>query len=536
MDQNLPKGQSAIEYLLLLGAAILIAAVVVALIIFVGSGGKQSAQRGSQTVAVAQGNLSKSLGLPGPITDRGGGIFDLKKDFGAKGDGVSDDYESFIAAAAKLSGSTDATLVIPAGDYKIDRYKILAATSDGRLPNGVTDIKFSGCNGLEIVGLGKDASGNYKAKVEVKGDFYRSADRSAVNAAGVTVWSSNSGSVTPFYFDHCNGFSISGLELYGNNDKMSHDPRVREHPSGMGIATYGCKNYSISDIFVHNFQTDGIYLGGSASPVDSGATVDGVVSSSNGRQGLSIIQVKNSTIKNSVFKDTGITGGSDTGYNPRAGVDIEPNVNVPNITENLVFENDEFSNNRGYQIVSSAYVGGIVVRNSRVFSGNQRKLAYFRVNGITIEGSEFKTSAREFAQDWDKSGFGVTLMAGGTALIKNNLIEASSLAYPVKTVGIHRPYVHFFSGSGITFAGNRISTDSSFFYPISGQAYDTAIYLNVGESSNNTFSTGMTGLNHFAVVYGPATKVVSDAFLPRDNFRPQPGYVWTGAGNSYSQN
>ena len=162
---------------------------------------------------------------------------------GAVGDGVSDDYHALLRAARRVSGTRGTTLVFPPGTYGIGRYK-----RGGPNGNGISDIVFENRRELRIVGYG--------ARIEVKGDFHRPCD----HQDGEHRYS-YSDSVTPFVFSNCRRFQIEGFELNGNVDKMSRDPGVGEG-NGFGIATYDCSDYVLSNMYIHRFQTDGMYLGG----------------------------------------------------------------------------------------------------------------------------------------------------------------------------------------------------------------------------------------------------------------------------------
>ena len=58
MDSN---GQGALEYLLLIGAAVLIAAVVIVLLTNIGQSGKTTAEQSQNTLEEAQGKLASDL-------------------------------------------------------------------------------------------------------------------------------------------------------------------------------------------------------------------------------------------------------------------------------------------------------------------------------------------------------------------------------------------------------------------------------------------------------------------------------------------
>ncbi|MBV9081935.1 MAG: hypothetical protein JOZ62_04610, partial [Acidobacteriaceae bacterium] len=200
------------------------------------------------------------------------------KDFGAKGDGVSDDYDAMQAAATALCKSPGATLVFPKGVYRINRHRI----TGGPKPNVVQNIRYLGCNGVTILGNG--------SKVDVKGKFRRTADYSE----GTNTFSYSTG-VIPFEMINSSRFRIQGFELAGNVDQMSRDANVVEG-SNAGILTTNCKDYSIENVTVHDFSTDGITLGGNSTLADQRVHLKNVTSTGNARNGLSVIQVRDGMI------------------------------------------------------------------------------------------------------------------------------------------------------------------------------------------------------------------------------------------------
>jgi len=259
------------------------------------------------------------------------------KDLGAKGDGRTDDYEAIQKAAAQINRAGSGTLVFPPGRYLLNRISI----TKGPAPNGNKPITFSRCNGLRIQGQG--------AVIEVKGDFHRGKDV-LVNGKPVSY----SSSIIPFDMDRCSNFSIEGFELVGGAQRMTKDPEVLEG-SCHGIRTSGCSDYTLRDLTIHHFATDGVYLGG-GNIADRGAMVERVKCARNGRQGMSLIHIQNATILDSTFEDTGRTEGAYGGHAPQAGVDIEPNAAPPKVdvaTGQITFKRCTFRNNLGHQFVAA---------------------------------------------------------------------------------------------------------------------------------------------------------------------------------------
>jgi hypothetical protein len=288
---------------------------------------------------------------PPPTTPKAGHAYNVKT-FGAAGDGVTDDYAALRAAAEAVCREPDATLLFPPGTYRINRYRVVS----GHNRNDVQNIRYVGCEGVALSGYG--------AKIDVFGGFRRTADASSGGDRG-----SYSNGVVPFEMIDSSGFRIEGFELDGNVDEMRRDSGIAEGDNA-GILTTNCRDYTVQDVNVHHFHTDGIKLGGNSSIADQNALLVNVTSSNNGRQGLSIIQVRGAVIRDSVFRDNGRTGAYGM-HEPGAGVDVEPNRTTPQVdirTGEIVFERCRFEENLGAQFVSmwANRVDSITVQNCTI--------------------------------------------------------------------------------------------------------------------------------------------------------------------------
>jgi len=262
------------------------------------------------------------------------------KEFGAKGDGRSDDYEALKTAAAFICSHPGQTLLFPAGVYRIAPFRI----TGGPNANKITNISYDGCRDVTISGVG--------AKIDVFGGFKRAADYAG---GGGRFHYSYSNAVIPFDIRNSSNFTLTGFEVNGNADKATRDKEVMESAND-GISTDNCSNYTISNVNVHHFLTDGIYIGaGSKHTADRNVTIMRVTSTNNARDGMSLIQVRDIQVLNSNFNENGRTEGEYGGHSPSSGIDVEPNQIPPNVdveTGGVEFRDCQFADNTGLQFVS----------------------------------------------------------------------------------------------------------------------------------------------------------------------------------------
>jgi len=246
--------------------------------------------------------------------------------FGALPNDGKDDYDAMQLAANAVCG-TGGTLIYPPGVYQINRVKVMGGPNQ----NGVGDILYRHCDNVLISGRG--------AIIRIKGNFSRTADY----ATGRFFRSYNNG-VVPFHFEESSNFTVEGFELHGGVDQMVRDPGVVE-AGNAGISTFHCRHYTLRDLNIHHFHTDGIYIGGSRQP-DEDVLIERVSAHNNARLALAVIQARNVLVRDSNFSSSGRTG--KYGYHaPGMGVDVEPNYLTSPPTENVRFEHCAFKDNIG---------------------------------------------------------------------------------------------------------------------------------------------------------------------------------------------
>jgi hypothetical protein len=136
------------------------------------------------------------------------------------------------------------------------------------------------------------------------------------------------------------------IKIYGNGSFILMNKN--EYTDGewrMGISLMGCSDFEIKNLTISCTGGDGIYIDGYKDiRFSENVLIDGIISTNNKRQGISIISAKNLWVKNSVFTKT-------QGTLPEAGLDIEPDSET-DVIINVNFEDCSFTNN---------YHSGIVI-------------------------------------------------------------------------------------------------------------------------------------------------------------------------------
>lgn len=445
-------------------------------------------------------------------------VFNIKE-FGAKGDGVTNDYGALQLAAEAVCKSPGATLVFPKGTYLIDEYRI----TGGPNKNPVQNIRYVGCSATTIRGI--------NAKIEVKGDFRRTADYKDGNDKA-----SYETSVIPFEMVNSFDFQITGFELAGNIEKTTRDAGVLGGIAA-GILTTNCHGYSIEDVFVHGFSGDGILLGANSDLADQQVRLVRVRSTHNARQGLGILQVRQAEIVDSVFSDNGRTGAYGS-HVPAAGVTIEPIRFPPKedlYTGLITFNRCRFEENVGSQFISSRSeaVDSLTVENSYVKStlpdtavtafmsvakvalvtGNSFDVASGRTVALAAYRPDQYPSMNNLAYSknvfklGDNKGITAPLQPAPVELIGNKFIINSST--PDRTL-LRLDYV-------------KTCENNSFFEANSGYSgMHYAILYEKGNTviRNNRYDTDRNAPGFFEVYYGPQVAASGDIFPHPANFQP----------------
>lgn len=248
------------------------------------------------------------------------------KDFGAVGDGITDDTVALQAAINALNVNAN-KLVFPLGTYVISD-RILAQTK--------TDFEIDGQMAVII------------------------AQNGMAVVSGKELLS----------FRNCNDFSIKNLIVDGNRSN-----RVPAEVPAHSIEFRSCHRFLAENVWSNNAVVDG-YVFNTSTNTNSATfctdfTMINCYADNCYRQGMSIINAYNFKIIGGAFTNTNGTG-------PAAGVDVESDVGaVTPSNRNGSFEGCQFTGNAGLGLLLSGVGGacGITVKDcyfsSNVLGGTQ---------------------------------------------------------------------------------------------------------------------------------------------------------------------
>jgi len=291
---------------------------------------------------------------------------DLKKDFGAAGDGHTNDQPAFARAAdffnqrAKTSvGAGRAVLHLPAGTYLVGQPG----------PSTVPDLlALRGCRNLSIVGADsatteiRYADGLYYGTFDPATHLPYEGPTAFFTANG---WALHGG--TSILLQGCDNVEVSNLRLNGNSEHLvvgGHWGDTGIQLPFDGIFVSDSRRIRLRQLAVHHFGRDGIQvLNHLAKSVDEQAQESILLENSrfdyNGRQGLSITGVNGLRAVNCSFSHTGRVVipalGRPLYSNPGAGIDIEPEGGY---AANVRLERCRLVDNAGQALVSDRYGSG----------------------------------------------------------------------------------------------------------------------------------------------------------------------------------
>ncbi len=253
------------------------------------------------------------------------------KNYGAKGDGITDDTDAIQAVIDAVAG-TGGTVVIPDGTYMINAIR----NAPGR--------------GLML-----------------------RSDMTLRLGAGAVLKAipNDSDSYSILFITQANRVNILGGTLEGDRNK--HVGTSGE--SGMGIYVASSQNIVIEGVTTKECWGDGFYIGGSAGCQN--VTFCNVTGDHNRRSGLSAVSVSGLMIRNSTFRN-------NRGTLPEAGINLEPNLNETVANTQILGCTLASNGGNGIQVGVAASNKGLAWIKSTTMDGNT--ITSNRTNGLSTDG------------------------------------------------------------------------------------------------------------------------------------------------------
>lgn len=319
----------------------------------------------------------------------------IKTDFGAKGDGTTNDTIAFQKAAARIQTAKCGELIIPPATYIVGaQTKKTSPTTSGPYYKEQPIFSVRDLTYLHIYAYG--------AKLKIAdGLHYGAFDKATGAPIDVTGGTDNAADVGRIIeVSTSNNVFVEGGEYDGNNTKLVLGGQwgdKQRQTAATGLWFDKCLKVTVRDIYTHHHGLDGItVLHRHERPtVKKPHKLYRVRSEYNGRQGLSWIGGWGLEVYDSKFNHTGrainVGGGRDNGLPlyaaPGAGLDIEPNAGTVEISREGLFRRTEFINNTGAGLVADVGDGGYSTFDDCTFWGTSSYSMWVRQPGLRFLNS-----------------------------------------------------------------------------------------------------------------------------------------------------
>ncbi|CAH9013147.1 putative right-handed parallel beta-helix repeat-containing protein [Vibrio phage 464E53-1] len=296
---------------------------------------------------------------PRTLADRFADVVNVK-DFGAVGDGVTDDTQAFLDVSEFINTKGgNASVFVPATDnfysvttgFKFDSVSSVRLKSDGaeiKVPDGSPDIPHS--------------SGSY--------------DKNHL------IW-----------FIDSQDIEVDGFILNGNIQNRVANPGGESYNSAIEIE--GCTKALISNNSIKGSMTDGIgvraLIRDAGRPPSEQVTIRDNTITSSRRNNISIIEAWDCTTQNNTITYAGV----EQGVNPSFGIDIEPNLEGKSkdirILNNIIeFNTGQYQVSFGGDDTIGGMVSGNTIRNGiSGLNSNPAPTQIVPTEGIVVHNNTF---------------------------------------------------------------------------------------------------------------------------------------------------
>ncbi|MBS1496470.1 MAG: hypothetical protein JSU03_10495 [Bacteroidetes bacterium] len=345
----------------------------------------------------------------------------IKTDFGAKGNGSTNDQAAFKKANNFIvANKGNVILIIPAGTYIVgNQTRRVVQDNVAPLINGEPVLSFTGISNVIIKGTARTKV-KYASGLSI-GSFEPATGAAPQNLNKYNPSSANSenksASLKTFAtagnfleLMNCKNFMLTDLELDGNSDgyKMGGNWGLGGNPFELtqcyGIYLYNIQNCSFQNLKIHDFIVDNISLGGTlvdgdtSKPLTNNIVFNHVQCTYAGRNNFSWLGGNNIYVANSVFN---YAGTKKIKTAPGAGMDIEPEGLTGKVAcTNGYFYNNIYKNNTGLGMTpgtsldNPVYASGYGYSFNHTFRkctfiGKTNAAVYIFINRVTFDSCGF---------------------------------------------------------------------------------------------------------------------------------------------------
>ena len=275
--------------------------------------------------------------------------------FGARGDGVTNDTEAFTRMAAAVSARGGGEIVLRKATYIVGRQMKGMAARTGYAFEPAPILDFVGLRGALLI---RGNGARLKCADGLRyGTFHPVSGAKTRNPMPYTQGGELA---TPYRWmiraENCSGpVEISDLELDGNLKRLQIGGQYGDTgwqiPAGGIFLHNNSGSEKIARVYSHHHAQDGIQIDGVDRSRGSTAAsiLEDVRCEYNARQGVSLVGGRGYSFSRCKFNHTGKAGLASA---PGAGVDIEAEQGKK--VRDISFSNCEFSNNTGAGLVADS--------------------------------------------------------------------------------------------------------------------------------------------------------------------------------------
>lgn len=280
------------------------------------------------------------------------------KDFGAKGNGRTNDQDAFVKASAFFNQRKgNGKLIIPKGTYLVGRQKFTANAKNGHNYVGEYALDLRDCNNMMIEGQAAILKNNDSLRIGAFSPETGKPFKHSMKDINVKIeyldYATSPGNI--IFTSGCSNIKISGLTIDGNisNFIFGGNWGIGRNPFELihyGIYIVDSHDISITNCSIKNFACDGIYIANIGQQLKTfKINIDNCKVNYCGRNALSWIGGENIRVSNSVFSNS---GQGTVHESPAAGISIE--VENSSFCRQGYFYNCIMENNIGSAITSGS--------------------------------------------------------------------------------------------------------------------------------------------------------------------------------------